>query len=48
MVSSMVSENNCFSVHINLETGDGVCASLIGQEAPRDFEDTFSNFSQAI
>ena len=33
---------------INLEAGDGLYADSIGREVPRDFEDTFSNFFQAI
>ena len=35
-------------VHINLETGDGLYTDSIGREVPPDFEDTFSNFFQAI
>ena len=48
MASSMVSGNHYSCVHINLETGDGLYADSIGQEVPRNFENTFSNFFQAI
>ena len=44
----MVSGNNWSCVHINLETGDGLCVDSIGQEVPRDFGDTFSNSFQPI
>ena len=48
MASSMVSENHWSCAHFNLETGDGLYADSIGREVPRDFQDTFSNFFQAI
>ena len=48
MASSMVSGNNRFCVHINLESGDGLYADSIGREVPRDFGDTFSNYFQTI
>ena len=48
MASSMVSGNQWSCVYINLETGDGLYADSIGGEVPRSFEDTFSNFFQAI
>ena len=44
----MVSGNLWPCVHIDLETGDGLYTDSIGREIPRDFEDTFSNFFQAI
>ena len=44
----MVSGNHWSCVHINLEAGDGLYADSIGREVPRDFEDTISNFFQAI
>ena len=48
IASSVVTRNHRSCVHINLETGDGLYADSIGQEVPRNFEDTFSNFFQAI
>ena len=44
----MVSGNHWLCVHIDLETRDGLYTDSIGREIPRDFEDTFSNFFQAI
>ena len=44
----MVSGNHWLGVHIDLETRDGLYTDSIGREIPRDFEDTFSNFFQAI
>ena len=44
----MVSENHWSSVHINLETRDGLYVNSIGREVPLDFGDTFSNYFQAI
>ena len=44
----MVSGNHWSCVHTNLEAGDVLYADSIGREIPRDFEDTFSNFFQAI
>ena len=44
----MVSGNHWPCVHIDLETRDGFYTDSIGREIPRDFEDTFSNFFQAI
>ena len=44
----MVSGNHWFCVHIDLETRNGLYTDSIGREIPRDFEDTFSNFFQAI
>ena len=46
MASSIVSGNHWSCVQIKLETGDGLYSDSIGREVPRDFEDTFSNFSQ--
>ena len=40
---SLVSWNYYSCVHINLETRDSIERGI-----PRDFEDTFSNFFQAI
>ena len=48
MASSMVSENHWSCVHFNVEAGDGLYADSIGREVLRDFQDTFSNFFQAI
>ena len=48
IAASMVSGNHWSSVHINLETGDGLYAHSIGREDPRDFGDTFRNYFQAI
>ena len=45
---SMVIGNHWSCVQIKLQTGDVLYADLIGREVPRDFEDTFSNFFQAI
>ena len=44
----MVSENHWSCTHFNLEIGDGLYADSIGREVPRNFQDTFSNFFQAI
>ena len=43
----MVSENHQSCEHFNLETGDGLCR-FYKTRVPRDFQDTFSNFFQAI
>ena len=48
MASPMVSANHYSCVHINLETGDGLYTDSIGREVPCNFEDTSSNFFQAI
>ena len=48
MASSTVRGNYCSCVHIKLETGDVLYADSIEREVPRDFEDTFNNFFQAI
>ena len=48
MAFSMVSGNHWYCAHINLETGDELYVDSIGREVPRDFEDTLSNFFQAI
>ena len=44
----MVNENHWPCVLTNLETGVGLYKDSIGREVPPDFEDTFSNFFQAI
>ena len=44
----MVSGNHWPRVHIDWQTRDGLYTDSIGREIPRDFEDTFSNFFQAI
>ena len=44
----MVSGNHWSCVHFNLETGDGLYTDSIGREIPRNFQDIFSNFFQAI
>ena len=44
----MVSGSHWPCVHVELETRDGLYTDSIGREIPRDFEDTFSNFFQAI
>ena len=44
----MVSQNHWPCVLTNLETGVGLYKDSIGREVQRDFEDTFSNFFQAI
>ena len=48
MASSMLRGNHWSCVRINLESGDGLYADSIGQEVPRDFGDTFSNYFQTI
>ena len=44
----MVSGNHWPCVLIKLATGDGIYTDSIGREVPRDFENTFSKFFQAI
>ena len=48
MASSTVRGNYCSCVHIKLETGYGLYVDSIEREVPRDFEDTFRNFFQAV
>ena len=48
IASSMVSGHHWSFVHINLQTRDGLYVDSVDRKVPRDFQDTFSNFFEAI